>query len=126
MFIKKYDSTKYTRIDYETPKMTEIFDSNSFQEKGHYKFDEYNRLRFYAFLVDDSNGYYFSINYDTLGRMDLKNNYTVQERFHTHLSRFKDDARNNPSDTDLSTKEMELGNGIKKFLIITTPKYIYY
>lgn len=65
---KNWDSTKLMRIDYQDYGLTEVFDKpNLFGERGYYKFDENNTLRLYAFLRDSTNGYTFSIEYDSLG-----------------------------------------------------------
>jgi hypothetical protein len=38
-------------------------------EKELYQFDKNKMLRFYAFVIDDSNGYDYSIRYDSLGNI---------------------------------------------------------
>jgi hypothetical protein len=47
---------------------TEVEDiANITGEKGIYKFDYNGNLRFYGFLVDAANNYYYGINFDSLG-----------------------------------------------------------
>ncbi len=50
----------------------------------------------------------------------------MQEHFHTHLSRFNDTDRLRPLDQDIRTKESDSRNGVKKFIIITTPENVEY
>ena len=64
-------------------------------------------------------------------RLDLTNPELINKvvpntAFHTHLTKFEDSDRLRPSTSDLETKNSDLQNGIKKFLIITTPKNIEY
>lgn len=64
--LKKYDTTKVVIVSYD--KMTEVLDiGNPDGEKGIYKFDENNILRFYGYIIDSSNDYYFGIEYDSVG-----------------------------------------------------------
>lgn len=66
--LKKYDTSKVKILNYD--KMTEVLDNgNVIGEKGIYKFDENKTLRFYGYLIDTSNNYYFGIEYDSTGNV---------------------------------------------------------
>jgi len=66
--LKKYDTSKVKILSYD--KMTEVLDNgNVIGEKGMYKFDENKILRFYGYLIDSSNNYYFGVEYDSAGKM---------------------------------------------------------
>jgi len=65
---KIFDSSKMVRIDYREDEMKEVSDKvNIFGQRGIYKFDNSNVLKFYAFLLNEGNEYDFSIQYDSLG-----------------------------------------------------------
>ena len=67
-FINAYDTSRYKLKVYPDEGMTEIKDNNtSVSERGIYKFDEKNILRFYGFLINDNNGYNFGVDYDSSG-----------------------------------------------------------
>ncbi len=67
-FINVYDTSRYKIKVYFDEGMTEIKDRNTTViERGIYKFDEKNILRFYGFLINETNGYHFGVDYDSLG-----------------------------------------------------------
>jgi hypothetical protein len=62
-----HDSSLFEVNIYEG--VTEVIDQhNDANERGIYKFDENGVLRFYAYLIDSLNNFFFSINYDSSGR----------------------------------------------------------
>jgi len=67
-YITNFDTSRFTKTEYDSPKITEIMDKPDIvKERGFYKFDQNNTLRFYAFLLNNKNEYNFSIEYDSLG-----------------------------------------------------------
>ncbi len=67
-FFKKYDSSKFRTKEYEGWK--EILDTvNITGERGLYKFDKNGTLRFYGYLLNENNDYFFGVEYDSLGNM---------------------------------------------------------
>ncbi len=67
--IEDFDSALIEVKSFPNGRVYEILDKGSnIGAKGIYKFDEIGRLRFYAFLLSDSNDYTFSRQYDSLGR----------------------------------------------------------
>lgn len=68
-FIRSHDTSQYNLKVYPGEGMTEIKDTNtSVTERGIYKFDEKNILRFYGFLINENNGYHFGVDYDPSGK----------------------------------------------------------
>lgn len=63
----KYDSAGFVIKKYDDDLIEMSDTSNVTGEKGIYKFDKSGNLRFYAYLIDQENNYYFGINYDSLG-----------------------------------------------------------
>jgi hypothetical protein len=73
---KNYDSSKFIIKRYDN--LVEVLDSvPQAEEKGIYKFDKNGVLRFYAYLLNENNDYYFGIEYDSLGREINKPKSTV-------------------------------------------------
>lgn len=72
--LKRNDSTKFTFTKSRTLDwldVTEIVDSVG-GEENLYQFDRNKILRFYAFIVDTTNAYKFSVKYDSLGNFVSK------------------------------------------------------
>lgn len=59
-------------------------------------------------------------------RPDLIGTTDAVENFHSHLSRFDDLSRLQPSGKDLETKASDMDSGVKKFIIITNPENVEY
>ena len=63
-----YDSNALTISKFQNE--TDVFDtSDQYHERGIYIFDKGGKLRFYAFLEDDSNNFNCSFEYDSLGNI---------------------------------------------------------
>ena len=67
------DRSKITIEKSRTPDFQEVLEENdSSKETSLYQFDANGRLRFYAFIYNDSDEYSFSIKYDSLGNVIKK------------------------------------------------------
>jgi hypothetical protein len=67
---KAFDTSLLEKRNYSKDSLFEVLDIGADGgTRGIYKFDEKNRLGFYAFLLSDSNNYNFSRTYDTLGNI---------------------------------------------------------
>ena len=64
---RDYDSLSFEKVKFERKGNTDFLDKGSMGKRSIYTFDNNNVLRFYAFLISDSNEYNFSIRYDSLG-----------------------------------------------------------
>ena len=76
----KYDSNKFEIRKFEN--LIELLDRpNPTGERGIYKFDDKNNLRFYGYLVNEKNDYFFSVEYDSLGNEIYKSQPNVVRWF---------------------------------------------
>lgn len=77
------------------------------------------------FSDNDPTTSYAHYNLNTV-RPDLIGTVSPLVNFHSHLSRFGDAARLQPSDKDLKNKENDSQFGVKNFVIITNPQNVEY
>jgi hypothetical protein len=79
--LKKYDSTKFKISNSHTPGWTDVIENPlSRDKKCLYQFDKNKRLRFFAYLINDSD-YLFSYKYDSLGNIVNKTGDEVVKWF---------------------------------------------
>ena len=68
--LTEIDTALLDKRDYPDEQFYEVLDKGSnIGARGIYKFDKDETLRFYAFLLSDSNDYIFSREYDSLGTL---------------------------------------------------------
>lgn len=86
--------------------------------------NQISHIVFGAYKNNDDKPSYAGITFAE--RPDLLNKVDFQVQFHTHLPRFDEASRLTPSEADLNGEKSDRANGVKKFIIITTPSNVEY
>lgn len=80
------DSSKLISVDYGKDEIKEVLDKgNNLGQRGLYKFDKNNILRFYGFLINTKNECDYCIEYDSLGRVANKTGTEVVQWYFRKL-----------------------------------------